>query len=1205
MQSENDRRRRRPGAAQGRRGGGFSKFLLGTVLLLVVIGGILSFVDIGGGMILDVAQKAMREQMGLELTARGVSGNPIKGYALHEFAVSSSGGERILSARSLSASVSFAALFRGALRLAEVSVGGIDMDLDQFIEEIQKIDLPEGEGGGEIPVDRVSMTDSRFTSKWGTVDVSRIGVDIHGQRLAVDVDGRVNGVPVKGGGGLDVGTGGTFAIDKSDVSFGRGKIFATGGVRPAPDGRTTLDMQGSVQGLDLKELTALWPTALSPDDYDGTVDMNVEIRGPSEAIEIDASADYRGTRLGGYPVERVGATARWAGERLTISNIQASALNVPITGEAAVATRPGEHPSIMIDLEGGEADLGGLGKTFPAMAGVGGRVSAFSAKIHGPTDALNGTIHLTAPRVSYEGRAIEGIAVQLKLAKSDTATVNGKFTFEGAKGFIQGSVSSILSGPKLGLTADLAGLDVSRVAGMIPDASRYAPAGVITAKLAVKGPATAPTVSGTVSAPSFAAAGQTIDKPSVTFAWADDTLTLQKASGTFDGMPISVTGSVGPFTSSSPTVDVDATIAVSPAALKTWVPDVESYALKGNVNAGVKIHGKLPSPEISLVASSPNLQALGMISAKDISVTTALGGDLTKLEEIALAARAASISASGVTFTDVSAKIDKAGDTISLPTLSAKSGSGSITGSGTVALASGGKDAALDLSFALDRLALGPLAAASGVDLKGDLTGKLSVKGTPTAPTIAFDASAPSITVQGMGATDLKASISGTTKALKIDSFKANVGGAPLSATGTVGLSPSVRADVSIRGDALDLAALTKGIDALAGEMSGKADLTFDLSSTEKGTTGKGAVTSSAVKAFGLDLTDVRLPLSYAGDRFTSSGGTAKIYGGTATNTFTYDLGSSKFWDKLEASGVDVDPLVQAASGGLGGHIGGKGKLALDIAGKAAKDVTWSGNGQFSMGAGAITGFLWTDALTRLHGTKGIRYASVVAPFTLRQDRLVLKAGARADAPDGDPLYRWAKIARDGTVRFDKALDLPVEAIVNYQLINALTGGGKAGIDALLKGGAKSLEEGLKQVLGGGIKGAQAGGAEADFRTVTLRVTGRADAPSVADLKIGPSTRKADQPASADQPAPMTKEAGQKAEPKKLKDEVVDKVLDKVLPGSKQPAQPAQPTKQAQPAQPQPQPQPDTRTREEKVKDKVKEELGRELKKGLGELFKK
>ena len=75
-------RRRRPGShpQHKRSGRGFMKFLLVIVLLLVVLGIIFSFADIGGSVILNYAQKYIHDNYKLTLNAESITGNHVKVY---------------------------------------------------------------------------------------------------------------------------------------------------------------------------------------------------------------------------------------------------------------------------------------------------------------------------------------------------------------------------------------------------------------------------------------------------------------------------------------------------------------------------------------------------------------------------------------------------------------------------------------------------------------------------------------------------------------------------------------------------------------------------------------------------------------------------------------------------------------------------------------------------------------------------------------------------------------------------------------------------------------------------------------------------------------------------------------------------------------------------------------------------------------------
>ena len=616
------------------------KFLLGLGLLLVILGVIFSVADIGGNVILGYAQQYLSENLGLNLSADSITGNPVKGYRLNNFELADEKGQKILSAGFLSGSVNFKALFTGKIRLAEISLGGMSMDIDTLIATIQNLKLPDSTAKPsdsdsakpsesahiltaspayaesentvpDIPLDRFSLKDSRFSSAYGVLTVNEIGADL--QAFDIDIDAKINDLPVTGN--IDMGeSAGITGINRSDIALGSGKILATGGLTG-----DKLDFHASLENLDLQELTGLYPQMLKSADFSGKANINLDVTGTTQSPRVAGTLDIppagtsqQATKIYGFPVERISTNINYADYRVGFSNIQASAFSVPVQGEIAAAFRPNEKLSVLVKLDGSEANLEKLDEILgiPELKALSGKVAKFSANISGHVDELNGLVSFTAPRIAYAGRALTDIRAQMKLAQSDKASVDGKFAFEGAQGYIQGSVASFLTSPNLDVTAKIVDLDVKRVENMIPDASDYKLSGKITASVNVKGSAGNPKVTGSLNSPEFSGFGHTITKPTINFAFAEKTLTLSKTEGSLNGMPININGTISPLPSSNPNLNISATISLTPSALKAYVPDIDQYKLNGKVNAGIKVQGSVNAPTVNLVASSPNLQAM-------------------------------------------------------------------------------------------------------------------------------------------------------------------------------------------------------------------------------------------------------------------------------------------------------------------------------------------------------------------------------------------------------------------------------------------------------------------------------------------------------------------------------------------------------------------------------------------------------------------
>ena len=838
------------------------------ILLIIVLGGILSFANIGGDVILDYAAKYLSENYKIALKADNIVGNPVKGYTMNNFEISDeTKGKKILSGGFLSGRMNFNALLSGKLRLAEIALGGLSLDIEQLIETAKNFKLPETPKANEknfmtatpafaaeienensmpdIPVDVISVVDSDFSSQYGVVHVNKVAADL--KDFDIKIDGSVNGLALKGD--IDMGeNAGAYAINRSDLTLGSGKILATGGLL-----NDKLDFHASVEGLDLKEITALYPAMLKAEDFGGKANINVDMIGKLDAVNVRGNVDYKGSKIYGFPVERFSANFNYNNEKISLSNIQSNVLNIPVQGELSLA-----GDSVNIKIDGTEANLDGLDTilNLPELKALSGRVSSFSANVNGTTKNLNGLVVFEAPKIAYDGRALTNIKAQLKLANSDTANVDGKFNFEGANGYIQGKIKSVLLKPNFDVTVKLADLDIKRVENMIPDASDYKLSGRITAAVTVKGTMDNPSISGSLNSPEFSGFDQKITKPVVNFAFANKILTLSKTEGSLNGMPINLSGTVGPLPSANPNLNINATIAMSPEALKAYVPDIDSYALKGTVNAGVKIQGSVNSPAIKFLASSSNLEAMNMIKARDIELTTDINGDLAKLERIDLNASAKRITASGITVSNINASLNKNNDNITLKSFNAKSGAGTLTGTGTASVS--GKTP-LDFNFKFMNMALDSLASASGVDLKGNISGALKISGKNDNPSVSLTSNIPSLKAMGYALNNVTANLSGNMNNIKLDKVRAEFEGSEIIALGNVQLQPAMKFNVALNGSNINLSRLLEiSSTDLQKDISGTMAFNFNVSGNDKNITGSGKLDSALITAYNMKLSDVQ-----------------------------------------------------------------------------------------------------------------------------------------------------------------------------------------------------------------------------------------------------------------------------------------------------------------------------------------------------------
>lgn len=735
------------------------------VIVLAISVTLFTFADIGGNIALSIAKNHLSKNYGISLTADNISGNPIRGYTIRNLGLTDEiTSTDIFTAGFLSVNVNLSALLVGNLRLSEISLGGISMDVDSFADSLMKFDVQPSakpaeisssfiaspayadDGLPNIPLDRFRIVDSIFTSRRGVLEVREILADI--ARLNINVDGKINGLPLRG----KIDMEGLTAINRSEIYLGNGKIIATGELFSGGK----IDIHMFAEDFDMREITALFP-ALRAEDFHGKVDFTADISGNADSPILRGSFDYLGAKIFGWPVERASANIIYASHRIAVSNIQASTLNIPVQGEIAAAFRPGKPVSLMMKLDGSESDFSDMDKILgiPELKALGGKVSLFSVNISGTTESLNGLINFTAPRITYDRHTLTDLRAQMKLSGSSTANVEGKFTFEGTPSYLSGKVSSLLTAPNINLTAKIAGLDIKRIESMIPDSPQYKLDGKITASINVNSTASNLNLTGEVNSSEFSGWGYNVANPAINFAYSGNTLTIIKTEGTLNGMPLRISGNISEIPSANPKLDISATIAMTSSDLKKYAPDIDSYDFTGVINAGLKIGGDMDNPTVRLLAHSENLRAMGNFTAKNIEITAAKDTNLTSPDKVSANITADELTAGGITLTEASANISRNGDKIILGGFSAQGITGAILGTGTASLS--GKTP-LDFSFRFTDFAVGTLA---GNGVEGKLSGTLRLAGNNSDPAMTLSANIPALKAPGFTAENITAEISG------------------------------------------------------------------------------------------------------------------------------------------------------------------------------------------------------------------------------------------------------------------------------------------------------------------------------------------------------------------------------------------------------------------------------------------------------------
>ncbi len=487
-----------------------------VLCVLIIFGALLvNFANVGGEALLDSACEFFAETANLRLTAKNISGNPIKGYVLRDVILAKQDYENVLTVSDMNCALSFRNLLAGKFAFSQISLDGVEFVLENLAEKLgtirenlseRKNDSKSGFSIANARVEELKISGAKIVSKLGTFTADEFRFET--QLLDAKFRGRFNDeIEIDGFVDLDK-TSSELAINRADVKFGNGRILATGGIL-RNDSQRIFDLHGSVHNLDLKQLTSIWDnldTSINSNDFDGIVNLNLDVGGSIDKPIFSGTGDFRGKKISGFPVESFSANFEYANHNLTIDNIQAYALNVPINGEILMRTSDFSKPKFEISLEGSETTLDDLYRTLNPNVNLNldlrklrGVINSINVKLKGDSEIMTGLVNFYGQRIFYDGNVLRDIRAQMKFTRSSDALVSGKFKFEGSQGYIQGRVKSFFAKPQCDLVVKILDLEFEKLRRFVQDYDEHKIPEKVSALFNVKGELLAPEISGEFS----------------------------------------------------------------------------------------------------------------------------------------------------------------------------------------------------------------------------------------------------------------------------------------------------------------------------------------------------------------------------------------------------------------------------------------------------------------------------------------------------------------------------------------------------------------------------------------------------------------------------------------------------------------------------------------------------------------------------------
>jgi translocation and assembly module TamB len=1059
--------------------------IAGVVVVLAIVG---MSIDYGTGLVRDMVSKTVQENLDSQVTKGSVSGNPIKGYTLSDIAIATD-GEEVLSAERITAKVSILAFLTGGAPVSMVEIEGFKSDVDKINRLIPKI--KPGEGEGELPLQKVRITDSTFGSQWATLQIRNVLLAFSDDVIKTDLDLVVDDLPVKGE--LDVSMDKeALAVRKMDIKIGDGSLSGSGGILPE------LSMEVKAANLNIPQLIDFWPKA-DPALYKGTVSTEFTVKGSWQDPDISGNVDYLGQFLAGIPIERAVARWRYHSYRLDVAGLDMRLFGFPLAGSLAFVFDPAAPPRMLVDLKGAAADLEALAKVSKKLEGLSGTLDKFSVHLEGDVQKPQGQISFAAGKLGYKGYAVTDTSIDARI-KDGNIAITGKSVFEGAPLAFGGNVSNFMTKPAANISGTLRSLSLGKMGTLVPAIKEMKASGNVNSDYKLTGGFPDLVVAGKVWSDKLSAMDYTLTNVSTFFDYnmKADTLSFSDLKAGFNQAALSGKGKISSLATDKRSGDIQIQAGnLDSAFFAAFYPPISEYKLKGRMTVEAHVRGALANPAMTVSLSSPSLSVMDSVGFTNLRAGTEIAGITAGIPaelDLEIAADAASVA--GVVLQSPKVGINKKDKVIAIKEGKAVMGGGNLSASGTVTMAEPTEKTSLDIAVKASNVNLEKITQKGGKPLpaSGIVTSDAKVSGTLENPKIAVEASAPFVAAAGMTVDNVKARIAGNMEKLSIEELSGKVGEGSITVTGNLKPVPFA-ADLAVNGQNLDIKQLTSRFEKLKPfNITGVMDLVFNGHFEKGKNSGNGKATSPSVRFMGINFTNIVLPVELVDDKLVSSNGTASLYGGKVKNKGSLNLANLSFNDEAEISGTDVDALMKDAFA-LKGNITAKADLTARVSGSFGADgIKYSGKGLLKTGQGSVTGFKIVDLITAVHGVKGLRFASAFAPFNLETGRLILNKDTLIKAPEGDPLYRH--FSANGTVGPEDNLNLNCSGKVNVKVVNAVLGGAAGGAAGL------TMTQGIAGILEGALKGSQAGMQEDDFRDISFTLKGTFDKPGISNLKV-------------------------------------------------------------------------------------------------------
>ena len=565
-----------------------------AAIIIITAALVVSQTNFLGSLVLDQLNKAVKKELNVELTISPLDGNPISGFKGKDMILSRS-GDTLLKVGEVGIKLSLPSLLINSPRVSLITLSGLSSDYDSLNSLVPKSQSQSGPK--DIPIDKVEISESEISSKWGALELTNGYVILkNSENFKVNLQGKIKGESFSAR-GIAAKESGSWTLGNFTAKINDSEIIAEGSLYPS------LDVTVETKALDLHKTASLIPN-INTYGVSGFFTGKSTLRISGKDISAKGEGELKEALVEGIPLSSI--SAKWNCDKglmeveVSDSKIFGSSIKGRLLFDARNKEKKMELKASVKELTFSDWTENFSEKMPKDALAFKGRISSLEADLKGPLDALVGKIEIAPSTIAYKNFSFKEIKGSAEFDGTPKGKVNFTALHNGKKISLEGDFS-VAEGVASNLKLDAENISMNDLSASAPALSKYGMDGSISVKGALSGVTGSWAAEGTVTTPSLSVKniGSLKNMRLVSsYKLKEGKATLKEFTSELNGAKLSASGTAEPSGSLMALKISGTAKRADLTQFYSLVPFFKTMGIKGTAEGTWSVSGSSSAPEV-------------------------------------------------------------------------------------------------------------------------------------------------------------------------------------------------------------------------------------------------------------------------------------------------------------------------------------------------------------------------------------------------------------------------------------------------------------------------------------------------------------------------------------------------------------------------------------------------------------------------------